>query len=1008
MQIKPYLRKTAEFGILIAAITTLILAGCGGGESGSGGGGSTRLQISPSLGLFRSGAAVRIKDKNGVAIGSGYVNASGVASIDVPTGSQAPLLVEVGLDGDEYYDEKQDLFVKISGAVGAAIRALIPDHTITSQVAVTGFTEIAVGTLANASGVLPTSIATASAVGANTAVEQAFGISDLLLQPTLVGSSGVMATLSTTPSDIYAAKLAGLALMAGANEDALAVVRRLRDAMTGIAPASSVNDVVTAFNTAVNMPGVIPSLIKPSASIPAPATLYKLPDMVTAASETAQLTQLSQPSTNPGNDTTTQHLQSVTIKGLNKHLQGDSLVLRNNVGDTLTFTADGTQNFATPMTSAARWVSVVSQPAGKQVCAAKSHFMDVIDPYTQQLTSPSTSDYYCFESPCGSLDSLGQVPAPQGFTVTQNPDSTVSFNWQHDAWATGYRIYYSTDPNVVINAPATGISIDPATGQLAMGTEVHGINSPWSPPQGNSYYYAITATYLSPANLDSCQSAASAGVMAMVTPTVSSLSPTTGSAGTYVTISGSGFNATAANNTVKFNGISATVTAATATSLTVIVPNSASTGSVSITTAGGTATSALSFTVASPAPLGSIVMACDMPAAFTCQEYYAGTNSNCGGGTLPGVQAVASCPSANSASTLIGTCTVSTYLKNYYYVGTPLSAAQQSCALSSGIWTDTGAVGLPTITGISPGTGTVGATVIISGTNFDATPANNTVSFGGTWATVTAATAASLTVTVPPLVTMGAVPVSVSTTLGGNAPSTVNFTVVSAFSAAYQAAYDACSIGTPYFYATPGYCPAYATAIEAGSSYAAANQAAAVAAGSNVGLIGSGVMSVNVSGTTPNFSLNMLQYDPGIMTYSGSSTLTAPVTIYYGTSSLIIPAGTVQSYASASWTSPGSSGNDWVNILYHYGYTGPGEEQLELTVYAGNAILMSSSSAVAASLSSCSISGPNVIGLPTCSSWGISINRTAGTIVLTSTPVYDINSTAGGGTVSGSLRFVPF
>lgn len=55
----------------------------------------------------------------------------------------------------------------------------------------------------------------------------------------------------------------------------------------------------------------------------------------------------------------------------------------------------------------------------------------------------------------------------------------------------------------------------------------------------------------------------------------------------------------------------------------------------------------------------------------------------------------------------------------------------------------------------------------------------------------------------------------------------------------------------------------------------------------------------------------------------------------------------------------------------------------------------------------CLISGTNAGGWPTCSSWGIAINRSAGTITFTSTPVFD--STSGQtGTMSGSLTFTPF
>ena len=55
----------------------------------------------------------------------------------------------------------------------------------------------------------------------------------------------------------------------------------------------------------------------------------------------------------------------------------------------------------------------------------------------------------------------------------------------------------------------------------------------------------------------------------------------------------------------------------------------------------------------------------------------------------------------------------------------------------------------PTISSFSPSSGPVGTSVTITGTNFSTTPANNIVFFGAVKANVTAATATSLTVTVP-------------------------------------------------------------------------------------------------------------------------------------------------------------------------------------------------------------------------------------------------------------------
>ena len=67
-------------------------------------------------------------------------------------------------------------------------------------------------------------------------------------------------------------------------------------------------------------------------------------------------------------------------------------------------------------------------------------------------------------------------------------------------------------------------------------------------------------------------------------------------------------------------------------------------------------------------------------------------------------------------------------------------------AISTGTFTFLPA---PTITSFSPTSGAIGSSVTITGTNFNTTAANNIVYFGATKATVTAATAFNLTVTVP-------------------------------------------------------------------------------------------------------------------------------------------------------------------------------------------------------------------------------------------------------------------
>jgi hypothetical protein len=82
-------------------------------------------------------------------------------------------------------------------------------------------------------------------------------------------------------------------------------------------------------------------------------------------------------------------------------------------------------------------------------------------------------------------------------------------------------------------------------------------------------------------------------------PTFTSFTPSSGAIGTTVTITGTNFT-TPFSNAVKFNGVTATITASTATSLTVTVPAGATTGLIEVTIGCNTVTSATNFTITVP------------------------------------------------------------------------------------------------------------------------------------------------------------------------------------------------------------------------------------------------------------------------------------------------------------------------------------------------------------------------------------------------------------------------
>ena len=89
-----------------------------------------------------------------------------------------------------------------------------------------------------------------------------------------------------------------------------------------------------------------------------------------------------------------------------------------------------------------------------------------------------------------------------------------------------------------------------------------------------------------------------APILLYAQPVINTFAPTSGPAGTVVTISGNNFDPLPANNIVLFGGMKSTVLTASATSLTAVVPVGATYGNISVTTDKLTAYSSKPFTVA--------------------------------------------------------------------------------------------------------------------------------------------------------------------------------------------------------------------------------------------------------------------------------------------------------------------------------------------------------------------------------------------------------------------------
>jgi YD repeat-containing protein len=90
-------------------------------------------------------------------------------------------------------------------------------------------------------------------------------------------------------------------------------------------------------------------------------------------------------------------------------------------------------------------------------------------------------------------------------------------------------------------------------------------------------------------------------------PTLTGFTPNVGSAGTAVTITGTNFQTTPSSNRVTFNGVRASVSSATATSLVATVPAGASSGPLAVITPEGKAVSASDFYVPPPGYTGADV-----------------------------------------------------------------------------------------------------------------------------------------------------------------------------------------------------------------------------------------------------------------------------------------------------------------------------------------------------------------------------------------------------------------
>jgi hypothetical protein len=219
----------------------------------------------------------------------------------------------------------------------------------------------------------------------------------------------------------------------------------------------------------------------------------------------------------------------------------------------------------------------------------------------------------------------------------------------------------------------------------------------------------------------------------LVRPAISGLSTTSATTGTLVTITGTTFGGTMS---VKFNGVAAVFLVASPTTIRATVPAAATSGTVTVTTAAGTAASPSPFTVL-PKVTGFSPLAGAAGALVTVV----------GSGFTP-----SSAVTFNGLPAATTTYVGPTQVKATVPPGATTGTIAVDGALSATSFTVTF-----TITGLSPGEGAPGDTVTITGVGFTGT---TQVLFGGVATTVPPiVTATQIVATVPAGATTGPVTV---------------------------------------------------------------------------------------------------------------------------------------------------------------------------------------------------------------------------------------------------------
>jgi uncharacterized lipoprotein NlpE involved in copper resistance len=167
------------------------------------------LTVSPSLGKILKAKVVLKNAVNNAPIGEQNTGSTGKVTFTIPSTVNTVIAEVQGGNGAQYFDEATGKMVDLPA--GSMLRAATTVVANNSEIGVTALTEAAVKRaeiLAGTGSIVP-HLNTAKAQ-----IESAFGVTDILTAPTLVGSQQELAALGSSAAEQYALRLATLAKVA--------------------------------------------------------------------------------------------------------------------------------------------------------------------------------------------------------------------------------------------------------------------------------------------------------------------------------------------------------------------------------------------------------------------------------------------------------------------------------------------------------------------------------------------------------------------------------------------------------------------------------------------------------------------------------------------------------------------------------------------------------------------------------------------------------------------------